>query len=100
MWSTLLHEGVIKLSTTKVYVFSDSVHCVGGRIAEFSHSVQSGKNRIEWFTQFNLYVRVEDFPRAHYADASPGSPKHDGEKQHSARKFQGSNHLHVDVQRH
>ena len=29
-----------------------------------------------------------------------GSPKHDGERSHSARRFQGSNHLHVDVQRH
>ena len=29
-----------------------------------------------------------------------GSPKHDGERAQSARRVQGSNHLHVDVQRH
>ena len=45
-------------------------------------------------------VRVEGFPRAHNAEAPPGSPKHDGERSHSARRFQGSKHLHVDVQRH
>ena len=44
-------------------------------------------------------VRVEDFPRAHYAKASQWSPKHDGERTRcSAERFQGSHHIHVYVQ--
>ena len=42
MRSTVLHE---------VCVFSDLVLCLGGRIADYPQSVQSWKNRIEWFTQ-------------------------------------------------
>ena len=84
MRGTQLHEDAIKFSTVRVYVFSDSVLCLGSRIAEYPHSVQSWQNRIEWFTQ----------------TSPPGSPKQDGERKHSARRIQRSNHLHVDVQRH
>ena len=42
---------------------------------------------------------MEDFPRAHYADALPGSLKR-RQRSHLGRRFHGSNHLHVDVQRH
>ena len=106
---TLIHEHGIELSPAKEYVLTDSVLFLGDQIAEYPQSVQSWKNRIEWFTQSPTYreldnkrrtsrVRVEDFPRAHFAEALPGSLKHDGERSHSDRKLQGSNHLHVGVQ--
>ena len=95
MRRTLLHEDAIKLSR--------------GRIAEYLQSVQSWKNIIDWLPQTSQYrelhnidgeksrVRVEDFPRAHHAEATPGNPKHNGENSQSARMIQRSNHLHVDV---
>ena len=65
--------------------------CLGGRIAEYSQSVQSGKNNIEWKTQSPTYRELDSmdgervvvewmiYPRAHFAEAPLGSPKHDGE---------------------
>ena len=48
--STLVHEHAVKSSTAKVYVFSDSVLCLGGRIAEYPQSVKSWLDKIEWST--------------------------------------------------
>ena len=39
MRSTLTHEHAVRLSTTRVFVFSDSVLCLGGRIAGYPQSV-------------------------------------------------------------
>ena len=87
MRSTLLHEDVVKLSTAKVYVFSDSVLCLGGRVAEYPQSVQSCKNRIELFSQNPQYRGLDNisgeqvvfeweiFLRTHHAEVTPGSPK-------------------------
>ena len=87
MRSTLLHEDVVKLSTAKVYVFSDSVPCLGGRVAEYPQSVQSCKNRIELFSQNPQYRGLDNisgeqvvfeweiFLRTHHAEVTPGSPK-------------------------
>ena len=41
MESTLVHEHASKLSTAKVCVFSDSVLCLRGRIAECSHHAEA-----------------------------------------------------------
>ena len=59
MRSTLIHEHVIKFSTARVHVFSDSVLCLGGKIAEYQPSVQTWTNGIEWFTPSVPY-RVPD----------------------------------------
>ena len=56
----LLHDNYAKLSTAKVYFFSDSVLCFGGRIAEYPHSVQPWKNRIDWFTQTSQYRELDN----------------------------------------
>ena len=45
-------------------------------------------------------ARVGDFPTAHRAEVTPGSPNDDGGDSNSAWKVRRSNHLHVDVQRH
>ena len=69
--------------------FSDSVLCLGGRIAEYPQSVVSWKDRIDWFMQSPQYredtidgepvvFEWKHFPRAHHAEAAPGGPRHDG----------------------
>ena len=58
--STLLNDKAIKPSTAKVYVFSDSVRCLGRRIAEYPRSVVSWKDRIVWFTQSPEYRELDN----------------------------------------
>ena len=50
----LLNDRAVKLSTAKVYVFSDSVLCLG-KIIVYSRSINSWKDKIEWFTQSSEY---------------------------------------------
>ena len=45
----------VNLSTAKVYVFSHSLLCLGGRIAGYPRSVASWEDKIEWFTQSPEY---------------------------------------------
>ena len=47
--STFLHDTAVELPTAKVCVFSDSVLCLRGRIAEYPRSVKSWKDNIDWF---------------------------------------------------
>ena len=84
--STLLNDKVVELSTAKVYVFSDSVLCLGGRNAEYPRSVKSWKEKVKLFTQFpecleldgvdgkSSRVRVEKFPRTHSTAVTSGNP--------------------------
>ena len=109
--STLLNDKAIKLSTAKVYTFSDAVLCLGGRIEEYPQSAVSWKTRIGWFTQSSQYRELDNIDgepvvfewtkisQAHHAEATLGGLKHDG-RNNSARKVPRSSHLHVDVQRH
>ena len=90
--STLLHEDAIKLSTAKVYVFSDSVLCLGGRIAEYPQSVKklgrtesNGLHNLLFIVSWTLngepiVFEWTIFPTAHHAEATPKRPKHDGER--------------------
>ena len=50
----------VRLSTTRVFVFSDSVLCLGGRIAGYPQSVQSWMNRVEWTTQATLHRELDN----------------------------------------
>ena len=47
-------ERVINLQRAKVYVFSDSVLCLG-KIHEHPNANESWKNRIEWITTSQSY---------------------------------------------
>ena len=58
--STLLNDKAVKLSTAKVCVFSDSVLCLGGRIAEYPRSVASWKDKIDWFTHSPEYRELDN----------------------------------------
>ena len=66
--STLLNDKAIKRSTAKENVFSDSVLCLGRRIAEYPRSVVSWKDRIVWFTQSPEYRELDNI------DGEPVSP--------------------------
>ena len=57
--SPLVHEHAIKLLTAKVYVFSDSVLCLGGRIADYQLVVTSWTDTIEWFTDSAPYRELD-----------------------------------------
>ena len=47
-----------------------------------------------------VVLEWKHFLSAHFPEAPPGIPKHEWERTHPDRRFQGPNHLHVDVQRH
>ena len=69
-------ETVINLQRAKVYVFSDSVLCLG-RVYQHPESNEACKKRIEWITTDKSYrdfdgingepteIRVEHLPRIH-----------------------------------
>ena len=46
------------VDSKKLFVFSGSVLCLGGRIADYPRSETSGKDRVEWFTQSPEYREV------------------------------------------
>ena len=72
-------ETVINLQRTKVYVFSDSVLCLG-KVHQHPESNEAWKKRIEWIINEKSYrdwrnhwradwIRVEHLPRIHYVAA-------------------------------
>ena len=73
-------ETVINLQRAKVYVFSDSVLCLG-RVHQHPESNKAWKERIGWIITDKSYrdddkinggadrVRVEDIPRIHHVAA-------------------------------
>ena len=83
--TSLLHSRAHQYSTAKVYVFSDSVLCLG-RMGD--NPTQFWRNKIQWYSETNYVselnridgkadgVRVEDFPRIH----NSGYPQEDSEK--------------------
>ena len=64
MRSALLHDRAIKLSEAKVYVYSDSVLCLG-KIHEHSTSTQKWKEQIGWF------MESKDFQELNGIDVEP-----------------------------
>ena len=74
-------EEIINLSKAKVYVFSDSVLCLG-KVRPFPQSNDEWRAKLEWFMQrigYNRWrtngVRVDDGSRAHCVAHSPRDPK-------------------------
>ena len=58
-------ERIMNLQRTKVYVFSDSVLCLG-KIHQHPDANEARKKRIEWITD---WIRVEHRPRIRYVAA-------------------------------
>ena len=104
-------ERIINLQRTKVYVFSDSVLCLG-KIHENPESNEACKKRIGWITTSQSYrdfdgidgepmeIRVEHFPRIGYVAALQQSQKFTEQIRRDTRKFHRKNSIYVDVQRH
>ena len=79
-------EQVISLLHTKVYVFSDSVMCLG-KMNENPQSNIAWEDRLTWFKSSSEYraldridgepmeIRVEHLPRIHHIAALPQSPR-------------------------
>ena len=92
MKSTLGHEHAIKLLITKVNIFSDSVLCLGGRIADYPQTVKSWTDKIEWSTDSALYRGCTGLTEnqscssgrfsqgTHNTAVAPGNPHDDGGK--------------------
>ena len=51
---TSLNDRAVKLSTAKVYVFTDSVLCLG-KVDEYPRSINSWKGKRKGFTQSSEY---------------------------------------------
>ena len=94
MRSILLNDRAVELSTTKVYVFSESVLCLGGRIAEYPRSVKSWKDKTDSFTQSpenrdlgsvdGRPVVFEEQYFLHHTAVTSRSPKNGGGRYYSA----------------
>ena len=104
-------EEVISLSHAKVYVFSDSVLCLG-KVNENPQSNTVREEKLTWFKSSPQYraldtidgeangIRVEYFPRIHHIAALQQSPRVLVKNERKSRRIYRTDHLHVDVQRH
>ena len=62
--ATLLNDRQVQLSTPKVYVVSDSVHCLG-KVPHPKDAVDAWKTKIDWFTNSPQYREL------HQIDGEP-----------------------------
>ena len=84
--SLVSDEEVISLSHAKVYVFSDSVLCLG-KMYQNQTSNSAWEEKLSWFkssSQYELWkqlrwwadgIRVEYFPRIHHIEGMQQSPR-------------------------
>ena len=103
-------ERIINLQRTKVYVFSDSVLCLG-KISKsgIKRSLEENDRMDHLFSKLlklwrNWWwadkIRVEHLPRIWYVAALRQSQKFTEQIRRNTRKFHRKNSVHVDVQRH
>ena len=86
-------ERIINLQRTKVYVFSDSVLCLG-KIHQNPEANEAWKKRIEWITSSQSYRNFDGIngePTEFEWNIFPGF---------DTRKFHSKNSIYVNVQRH
>ena len=100
-------EEVISLSHAKVYVFSDSVLCLG-KVNQNPQSNIVWDDKLTWFKSSSQYRTLDtidgepmefewNIPRIHYIAGRRRSPKvHEQDERPSA--IPRTNYLHVDVQ--
>ena len=102
--SLIVDERIINLQRTKVYVFSDSVLCVG-KILENSQSNDAWEQRLGWLKSSQNY---RNFDRT---DGEPTefewniftriqSQRFTEQIRRNTRNFHRKNSIYVDVQRH
>ena len=101
-------ERVINLQRTKVYVFSDSVLCLG-KIFENTQSNDAWEQRLGWLKSSQNYrnfdridggIRVEYFHRIQYVAAQRRSQTFTVEIRGETRDFHRKHYIYVDVQWH
>ena len=103
-------EGVITLSHAKVYVFSDSVLCLG-KMSENQLKNVVWEDKLTWFKNSSQYRTLDTtdgepmefeniFPRIHHIAALQQSPRVHVKNEQRTKRFHRRDHLHVDVQRH
>ena len=85
----------LKQLKATVYVFSESVLCLGGKCREHAQSTKAWTNRIEWFTTLlnivSWMVSGSCSSGAHHTGSPPRRPSIDGEKELKVQpqKFEG-----------
>ena len=106
--SLINDDVVINLQSTKVYVFSDSVLCLG-KVVQHPECNEAWKNRVAGVRAERSYRDYETvsgestefewqyFPRIHHIAALQQSPRVLVEYEHRARRFHRTDHLHVNV---
>ena len=105
-------ESVINLQRTKVYVFSDSVLCLG-KVHQHPESNEAWKKRIEWITteiSYRDYDGINVEPTEFEWNIFPGfttlqlcgkvTDLRSKQIRRSTRNFHRKNSIYVDVQRH
>ena len=104
-------ESIINLQRTKVYVFSDSVLCLG-KIFENPESNDAWEQRLGWIKSSQNYRNIDRidgeptefewniFPGFNTLQLSEKSQKFTVQIGRNTRKFHRKNSIHVDVQRH
>ena len=109
--SSIGDERIINLQRTKVYVFSDSVLCLG-KIFENPQSNGAWEERMGWITTSQSYRDFDGidgeltkfewniFPGLEYVAALRKSEKFTEQIRRNTRKFHRKNSINVDVQRH
>ena len=110
-WDLCIGERIINLQHTKVYVFSDSVLCLG-KIHENSQSNDACEQRLEWFKstpEYRTLDRIDGEPMEFEWNFCPGfnTLQLSDEVKHllfrigeTPKEFHKKDYLHVDVQRH
>ena len=91
-------EQIINLQRTKVYVFPDSVLCLG-KIHENPRSNSAREERLAWLKSSQNYRNLDrnDGGPMEFA-AQPQSSRFTVEIGRDTREFHRTNYLHVDVQ--
>ena len=104
-------EQVISLQRTNVYVFSDSVLCLG-KIHQNTQSNTAWEDRLAWFKSSQEYRdldRIDGEPMEFDWNILPGfttlqlchkSPRVTVKIERNTTEIHWTDHLHVDVQRH
>ena len=101
--SVLSHDQAIKWAKAKVCVYADSVLCVG-QMKDSPKPMERWRGQVEGFRdaagidgeaiEFE-WKNSQDF---HHCLFFTRDPQRLDEKEHSARRVQGPDHLHVNVQ--
>ena len=107
--STLANDPAVKWAKAKVYVYADSVLCVG-QMKYISGATERWKSQVEGLKKYSSYQdamgldgeliefeweKSQDF---RHDLSSSRDPERLGDKEFQARRLQGPDHLHVNVQ--